>query len=403
MVEGAFARGRGKRADGTLHKDTVAGARKMMTSEQLAAFDVSKEPAAVRKMYGDTPFGRGCLAARRLIEVGVRCVEVTLSGWDTHANNHTQHKKQLEILDPAFAALIKDLRERKLLDKTLVIWAGEFGRTPTVNPAGGRDHWPIGFSVALAGGGIRGGTVVGATDPDGKADPKRPGDGRQPARDGSDGGRHRPDQAEPDADRADGEAGRGPTGRGAAGGPRVGERRRVSDPKGERRRVSDPMVFKYDTIGSLTRRRSPGDKLTGPVPAHPASPPRMKDAALVCLLVLAVTSLVLVVLYIRYRNTPAARWKARVRAAGRRSGGPTAGGPGGSWPRSTRTRKTAELRQEFLDRQLEEVAVEELAKYPGIGPVTVSRLREAGLTTVAACVRGRLSAVPGIGPCASPT
>jgi uncharacterized protein (DUF1501 family) len=174
VVEGAFARGRGKRAEGTQHKDTVAGARKMMTSDQLAAFDVSKEPAAVRKMYGDTPFGRGCLAARRLIEVGVRCVEVTLSGWDTHANNHTQHKRQLEILDPAFSSLVKDLRERRLLDKTLVIWAGEFGRTPTVNPAGGRDHWPMGFSVALAGGGVRGGTVVGATDPDGKADPKNP-------------------------------------------------------------------------------------------------------------------------------------------------------------------------------------------------------------------------------------
>jgi hypothetical protein len=174
VVEGAFAKGRGKRADGTLHKDTVAGARKMMTSEQLAAFDVSKEPAAVRKMYGHSAFGRGCLAARRLIEVGVRCVEVTLSGWDTHVNNHAIVKKQLEILDPAFASLVKDLRERKLLDRTLVIWAGEFGRTPSVNPAGGRDHWPMGFSVAMAGGGVRGGTVIGATDPDGKADPKDP-------------------------------------------------------------------------------------------------------------------------------------------------------------------------------------------------------------------------------------
>src|SRR4029077_1523871 len=115
--------------------------------------------------------GRGCLAARRLIEVGVRCVEVTLSGWDTHANNHTQHTKQLEILDPAFSALLRDLRERKLLDKTVVLCAGEFGRTPAVNPAGGRDHRPDGFRIALAGGGIRGGTIVGATDPEGKADP----------------------------------------------------------------------------------------------------------------------------------------------------------------------------------------------------------------------------------------
>src|SRR5207249_12106088 len=79
-----------------------------------------------------------------------------------------------QILDPAYSALLKDLRERKLLDNTLVIWAGEFGRTPTVNPAGGRDHWPMGFSVALAGGGVRGGTVVGETDANGKADPKDP-------------------------------------------------------------------------------------------------------------------------------------------------------------------------------------------------------------------------------------
>jgi hypothetical protein len=174
VVESAFARGREKRVAGTLHRDTVAGAKKMMSSEQLKAFDVSREPAAVRKMYGETPFGRGCLAARRLIEVGVRCVEVTLSGWDTHANNHTQHAKQLEILDPAFSALLKDLRERKLLDKTVVICAGEFGRTPTVNAAGGRDHWPKGFSVALAGGGIRGGSVVGRTDPNAKDDPVDP-------------------------------------------------------------------------------------------------------------------------------------------------------------------------------------------------------------------------------------
>jgi uncharacterized protein (DUF1501 family) len=101
-------------------------------------------------------------------------VEVTLSGWDTHVNNHAIVKKQLEVLDPAFSSLIKDLREHKLLDRTLVIWAGEFGRTPSVNAAGGRDHWPMGFSVALAGGGIRGGTVIGATDPDGRADPKDP-------------------------------------------------------------------------------------------------------------------------------------------------------------------------------------------------------------------------------------
>jgi uncharacterized protein (DUF1501 family) len=174
VVEGAFAKGRQKRVEMTLHRDTVAAARKMMSSEQLKAFDVSKEPLALRRSYGDSAFGRGCLAARRLIEVGVRCVEVTLSGWDTHANNHAQVSENLKTLDPAFSALIKDLRERKLLDRTVVLCAGEFGRTPTVNAVGGRDHWPTGFTVALAGGGIRAGQVIGATDPEGKPEPTDP-------------------------------------------------------------------------------------------------------------------------------------------------------------------------------------------------------------------------------------
>ncbi len=171
VVERAFARGRQKRVGETLHRDTIAGALKMMSSEQLKAFDVSQEPAAVRKSYGDTPFGRGCLAARRLIEVGVRCVEVTLNGWDTHANNHKFCTDNLKVLDPAFSGLLKDLRTRGLLEKTMVLCMGEFGRTPGINPAGGRDHWPNGFSMAIAGGGVRGGQVIGSTDPDGKKEP----------------------------------------------------------------------------------------------------------------------------------------------------------------------------------------------------------------------------------------
>ncbi|MFO0928854.1 MAG: DUF1501 domain-containing protein [Gemmataceae bacterium] len=174
VVEGAFARGRQRRAEATLHRATVTAARKMMSSEQLKAFDVSTEPLAIRREYGDTPFGRGCLAARRLVEAGVRCVEVTLDGWDSHVNNHALQAGRLEILDPAFAALVRDLRKRGLLDRTLVLCGGEFGRTPQVNPAGGRDHWPNGFSVALAGGGIRGGTVIGGTDDQGKKDPTDP-------------------------------------------------------------------------------------------------------------------------------------------------------------------------------------------------------------------------------------
>ena len=167
VVERAFARGRAARVDATLHRETIAAARTMMTSEQLKAFDVSQEPASVRAEYGDTPFGRGCLAARRLIEVGVRCVEVTLDGWDTHVNNHEIHRKLVEQLDPAFAALIRDLKQRGLLDRTVVLCGGEFGRTPKINPLGGRDHWPNGFSLALAGGGIRGGVALGETDPEG--------------------------------------------------------------------------------------------------------------------------------------------------------------------------------------------------------------------------------------------
>ncbi|MFN5709019.1 MAG: DUF1501 domain-containing protein [Planctomycetota bacterium] len=140
-------------------------ALRMMSSEQLAAFDLAAVPRGERLRYGDTPFGRGCLAARRLIEAGVRCVEVTLPGWDTHVNNHELQAGQIAILDPALATLIADLKQRDLLDSTLVLCGGEFGRTPQLNKLGGRDHWPHGFSVALGGGGIRGGRVIGETSP----------------------------------------------------------------------------------------------------------------------------------------------------------------------------------------------------------------------------------------------
>jgi uncharacterized protein (DUF1501 family) len=104
----------------------------------------------------------------------VRCVEVTLGGWDTHVNNHEIHKARAKVLDPAFAALLRDLSRRRLLDRTVVLCCGEFGRTPKVNPLGGRDHWPGGFSLAMVGGGIRGGLAIGQTDPEGIKDPVRP-------------------------------------------------------------------------------------------------------------------------------------------------------------------------------------------------------------------------------------
>lgn len=168
VVDRAFARGRLVNVEGrTLHRTTTDQAVRIMSSDQLDAFDVKQEPRKVQEEFGDTPFGRGCLAAMRLIEVGVRCVEVTLSGWDSHINNHQIHDDLKKTLDPAFAALIRHLRARDLLDQTSLLCGGEFGRTPRVNPAGGRDHWPHGFSIALAGGGIRGGHVMGQTDPAG--------------------------------------------------------------------------------------------------------------------------------------------------------------------------------------------------------------------------------------------
>jgi uncharacterized protein (DUF1501 family) len=106
--------------------------------------------------------------------VGVRCIEVTLDGWDTHVNNHGVHAAKVKILDPAFAALLRDLKSRNALDRTIVLCCGEFGRTPKINFGAGRDHWPNGFSLALAGGGLRGGVPIGATDPEGIKDPVRP-------------------------------------------------------------------------------------------------------------------------------------------------------------------------------------------------------------------------------------
>lgn len=169
FVDDAFARGRLRNLETqrTFHRTTIDKAVRMMDSEQLEAFDIKEEPQSVRDEFGDTAFGRGCLAAIRLISVGVRCVEVTLSGWDSHVNNHEIQTTNKQTLDPAFASLLKHLSKRELLEQTIVVCGGEFGRTPIVNPAGGRDHWPHGFSVALAGGRIRAGHVVGQTDPEG--------------------------------------------------------------------------------------------------------------------------------------------------------------------------------------------------------------------------------------------
>lgn len=174
VVEKRFAQRRLKDLDQrrTLHASSISFARKMMSSEQLKAFDVAKAPQTLKEDFGDSAFGRGCLAALQLVEVGVRCVEISLGTFDSHINNLETHKARAETLDPAFAALLKHLQERELLDKTIVICAGEFGRTPRINAASGRDHWPHGFTVALAGGGIAGGRVIGETAPEPALDEK---------------------------------------------------------------------------------------------------------------------------------------------------------------------------------------------------------------------------------------
>ena len=169
VLDRQFANGRIPRLESerTLHRATINRAIQMMSSEQLRAFDLKSLPKSEQNICGNSAFGRGCIAAARLVDAGVRCVEVTLGGWDTHANNHDFHDSRKKILDPAFAGLIRYLKERNLFEKTIVLCGGEFGRTPKMNPAGGRDHWPHGFSVAIAGGGIPGGTVIGETDPNG--------------------------------------------------------------------------------------------------------------------------------------------------------------------------------------------------------------------------------------------
>ncbi|MCS6914625.1 MAG: DUF1501 domain-containing protein [Myxococcales bacterium] len=140
---------------------------RMMYAPRLRAFDLSEEPDALRTAYGNNDFGRGCLLARRLVEAGVRYVEVVLDGWDTHQDAFGRLRTLLGVLDPAMATLIRDLEQRALLPRTLVLWLGEFGRTPTINANEGRDHHPQAFSAVLCGGGVRGGMVYGATDDEG--------------------------------------------------------------------------------------------------------------------------------------------------------------------------------------------------------------------------------------------
>jgi hypothetical protein len=163
------------------HQANYDRALRMVQSQAKHAFELDKESAELRDRYGRTRFGQGCLLARRLVERGVPFVEVTLSGtqanpvsWDTHGDNFNAVRGLCETLDPAWSTLMDDLRERGMLEDTMIVWMGEFGRTPQINQNTGRDHFPTAWSTVLAGGGIKGGQVIGDTGIDGMQVVDRP-------------------------------------------------------------------------------------------------------------------------------------------------------------------------------------------------------------------------------------
>jgi hypothetical protein len=166
--------GNGGKEEVAEHQKLYQKASRMILSSQMKAFDLEHEPTEVREGYGNGEFGLGCLLARRLVETGITCVEVVLNGWDTHLENFPRTKQLAGQVDQPMAYLLTDLKQRGMLDNTLVIWMGEFGRTPKINPRAGRDHYPKAFNVLMAGGGIRGGQVIGKTDEGGGEVADRP-------------------------------------------------------------------------------------------------------------------------------------------------------------------------------------------------------------------------------------
>lgn len=148
------------------YTDFYSEATTLLSSGELKAFDLNQEKNEDRDRYGRDPFGQGCLLARRLIESNIRCVEVTCGGWDMHTSlfNYPAMPSRANVLDRGLGNLLKDLAAKGLLDETLIVVATEFGRSPAINYNAGRDHHPAAFSAVLAGGGIRGGQVYGASD-----------------------------------------------------------------------------------------------------------------------------------------------------------------------------------------------------------------------------------------------
>tara|TARA_B100000676_G_C18073133_1_gene845738 strand:+ start:398 stop:1630 length:1233 start_codon:yes stop_codon:yes gene_type:complete len=153
---------------------SIDDAVRLMRSPALEAFELQKVPSETLDRYGDTAFGRGALLARRLVENGVRFVQVNRGGFDTHSNNFPAMQAHGDVMDPALASLIQDLKDRGMLDKTLIMMVSEFGRTPRINDNAGRDHWAAVFSCFMAGGGIKGGQVIGSSDEDAMRPQDRP-------------------------------------------------------------------------------------------------------------------------------------------------------------------------------------------------------------------------------------
>ncbi len=158
------------KASKTALKDAVA----LMESPALKAFELEEESQQTIERYGDTEFGRGALLARRLVEKGVRFIQVNRGGFDNHGNIFDAMRNHGAQMDPGIASLLSDLKANGMLSKTLVVVLSEFGRTPRINDGGGRDHWARVFSALVAGGGTKGGTIIGASDPDGMEPAERP-------------------------------------------------------------------------------------------------------------------------------------------------------------------------------------------------------------------------------------
>jgi hypothetical protein len=161
------------------HQTAYQRAARLMRASGVKAFDLDGEPAKLPDAYGRNPFGQGCLLARRLVERGVAFVEVALGGtggfgWDTHSDNFETVRTLSEVLDTGWATLLEDLKARGLLESTLLVWMGEFGRTPAINGDNGRDHFPKAWTAVLGGGGIKGGQVVGKTSAGGETIEQRP-------------------------------------------------------------------------------------------------------------------------------------------------------------------------------------------------------------------------------------